>query len=115
MKASGDKLVVIIHDDWSAFKIKDKIPIQDLKHRVNNLKITGLVDEIVTTDSVDPAGEFKRVIEKYQKHNLIYMRGDDLKENFPGQWFLEEYKVPIIFLPYTKGISSTKIKDMLIK
>lgn len=115
MKAAGNKLIIVIHDDWSSFKIKDKIPIQDLKHRINNLKITGIPDEIIITRSVDPAGEFEKVINKYKKQELVYMRGDDLKENFPGQWMLNKHKIPIKFLPYTTGVSSTKIKDMLIK
>jgi glycerol-3-phosphate cytidylyltransferase len=115
MKDAGDRLVVVIHDDLSCFKIKDKFPVQTLAHRIRNLKLTGLVDEIVVTRNIDPYLEFNKILIKYKKHEIIYMRGDDLKDNFPGQWLLKQRDIKIKFLPYTKGVSSTKIRDMLIK
>ena len=111
MRKIADWLIIVIHDDESCFAIKDKIPVQDLEHRIRNLEITGLVDEIIVTKSKDPAKEFEDVI-KHNK-NLVYMRGDDLVKDFPGQWILEKYKVPIKFLKYTKGISSTQLRKQL--
>lgn len=108
-----DKLVVIIHDDKSCFEIKDKIPIQNLKQRIENLKITGLADEIIVCRSSSPDKEFEKVIRKYP--NCVYMRGDDLTKNFPAKKTLIKHKVPILFLKYTKGISSTWIKSNLEK
>jgi cytidyltransferase-like protein len=115
MRESCDKLVIVIHDDYSCFKIKDKFPVQELMHRIKNLSLTGLVDEIVITKNTDPAEEFKKILNKYKKHEVVYMRGDDLKKDFPGQWLLKKMGVKIKFLRYTRGISSTKIRDMLIK
>ena len=109
MRATGRKVVVVLHDDKSCYQIKGKIPIQNLKQRIDNLRITGLVDWVIVTYSTDPHKEFAKVC----KHNdVIYMRGDDLKD-FPGKWILDKYSIPIIYKPYTKGISSTSIRKGL--
>lgn len=111
IRAEVDRLVVIIHDDESCFKIKDKVPIQDLDHRVRSLEISGLADEIIVTRSTDPYKEFIQVVASYP--NAEYYRGDDLTKDFPGQWLLEERGVKIHFLPYTRGVSSTQIRRTL--
>lgn len=111
MRSIGDTVVVIVHDDESCFKIKDKFPIQELKHRVRNIKSTGLADEIIVCRNTDPHKEFKMVVDKYV--NPLYIRGDDLKKGFPGQWYLKEKGIKIKFIPYTKGVSSTKLRDKL--
>lgn len=113
MRKEGDKTIVILHDDLSCYQIKDKFPVQTLEHRKRNLKLTGLADEIMVCKSTDPHKEFLKVIKKYGKHELLYMRGDDLKKDFPGQWLLEKHKVKIKFIGYTKGISSSKLIDLL--
>lgn len=107
------KLVVVIHDDKSTYLIKGKIPLQTLEHRIKNLEITGLVDEIIISYSTDPAKEFEAAIDAHDGHLITYMRGDDLQKQFPGQWKLEEIGVPIVFLPYTKGVSSTDLRKEL--
>jgi cytidyltransferase-like protein len=107
MRDTGRKVIVILHDDKSCYRIKGKIPIQSLKQRVNNLKITGLVDKVMVTHTDDPAWSFRKIIKKYP--NCLYMRGDDAKD-FPGKWMLEKYNVPIIYKQYTKGVSSTSLR-----
>lgn len=111
MRKEADKLIIVIHDDISTFEIKDKIPVQTLEHRIRNLQITGLPDEIIPCYHTDPAFEFERVIK--QRTNLTYMRGDDLVGEFPGKWMLDKYNIPIKYLPYTAGISSTQLKKQL--
>ena len=111
MRKKADKLIIVIHDDISTFEIKDKIPVQTLEHRIRNLQITGLPDEIIPCFHADPAFEFERVCKKH--NNLTYMRGDDLTDDFPGKWMLDRYQVPIKFLPYTKGASSTELRKHL--
>lgn len=114
MRLAGEKNVVVIHDDYSCYLIKGKFPIQDTKRRIWNLKMSGLVDKVYLTKSTDPAMEFEKVIKKYGADNIIYMRGDDCRD-FPGKWMLERYNIPIEYVPYTKGISSTQIRNDLLK
>jgi len=111
MAGRRGRVVVVVHDDKSTFLIKGKIPIQALSQRIENLRITGLVDEVVVCESTDPAEQFENVVERWQE--VTYVRGDDMKYNFPGQWKLEEMTIPIVFLPYTKGVSSTQIRTQL--
>jgi len=44
----------------------------------------------------------------------LYVRGDDWQD-FPLRDKIEEMNIPIRFLPYTEGISSTKIKEDICK
>ena len=115
IRERADKLVSVVHDDRSCYEIKGKIPVQDLDHRLRNLGIIGLHDEIVVTTSADPADEFREVVERYRgKGDTVeYFRGDDLTAPFPGSWLLEEVGVPITYLPYTQGVSSTQIRSSL--
>lgn len=115
IRDANDHVVVIIHDDLSCYKIKDKLPIQSLERRIANLQTTKLADEIIVTYDVDPWREFNDVIVRYGSFNLRYMRGDDLTSNFPAQWLLEKMGTPIEYLPYTQDISSTLIAKELWK
>lgn len=114
MRAAGDKVVVVIHDDQSAYDIKGKIPIQSIKQRCRNLFITKLVDEIYVTTKTDPGLIFEEVIHAYKDDTVVYMRGDDLLD-FPGKWMLDRCGIKIDFVEYTKGVSSTAIKEELLK
>jgi len=110
MRKRGDKVVVVLHDDKSCFKIKGKIPLQSLKRRIENLKITGLVDKVLTTKDIDPCYIFYKVINKYD--DVVFLRADDNKD-FPGKWIIDKYNIDIKYIKYTKGVSSTKIKKHL--
>lgn len=115
MRESMRTVIVVLHDDLSCYKIKNKFPIQSLKHRIKNLKLSGLVDKVYVSTDTDPAGVFKKIVEKYGAENIVYYRGDDIKENFLGQWYLKQEGIKIKFLPYTEGISSTKIRDEICR
>ena len=114
MRKSGDKSIMVLHDDYSCYKIKDKFPIWDLKRRIKVLKMTGLVDEIYIAKNPSPANQFKKIIKKYWGNDLIFIRGND-NLNFPGKEVIDEYKIPIKFVEYTKGVSSTEIKELLLQ
>jgi glycerol-3-phosphate cytidylyltransferase len=111
MRENCDKVVVVLHDDKSCFLIKGKFPIQSLQRRKWQLKNCGLVDSIVVTRKTDPAKEFDKVIKKH-KH-VVYMRGDD-KLEFPGKWLLDKRGVETKFYPYTKDVSSSRMKKDLL-
>ena len=112
MRKSGDKVIMIIHDDLSCYKIKGKFPIQSVEHRKRNILLTGLVDKVLITKSTDPADQFQKVISKYK--DILFIRGDDNKD-FPGKWLLDKHNIPIKFVKYTKGVSSSKIREYLWK
>lgn len=113
MKESADVVVVVLHSDESCWSIKGKIPVQTLSQRINNLKITGLVDEVLTTYTDDPGQTFRQVFIEYSDHDLIFMRSDD-NHDFPGKATILELDVPIRYTKYTEGISSTRIRNSLL-
>lgn len=110
MRKAGDKIIVVLHDDKSCFLIKDKIPVQSIQQRIENLRITGLVDEIYVTKNIDPSDQFAIIISK--EKDLLFMRADDNK-NFPGKWLIDEKNIPIKYVKYTKGVSSTSLRQKL--
>jgi glycerol-3-phosphate cytidylyltransferase-like family protein len=112
--ADGGKTIMVIHDDLSCFKIKDKFPIQDAEHRKRNILLTGLIDEVVITKDVEPVKEFLDIIEKHRNQDLLFMRADD-NIKFPAHAIIEKACVPIKFIEYTKGVSSTSLRDLLLQ
>jgi glycerol-3-phosphate cytidylyltransferase len=114
MRKNGDVVVVVVHDDISCYKIKNKFPIQSLERRVYQLEHSGLVDMVLVTSKTDPASEFKDIVDQFGEENIIYMRGDDLEGDFPGKWLLDKHNVKIKYIPYTKGVSSSEIRKKII-
>lgn len=113
MKKVGDRVVVVLHDDSSCYKIKNKIPIQNTSQRVSNLWITELVDEVWVTYSTDPSDEFEAIISKYEDdYRLLFMRADD-NLDYPGRHTIDDHKIPTVFIPYTKGVSSSQLREKL--
>lgn len=107
MRWEADYVVVVIHDDLSCYRIKGKLPIQTAKHRKRNILLTGLADKVLITKSIDPADQFVKIINKHKE--IVFMRGDDNKE-FPGKWMIDTHNIPIRYVPYTDGVSSTEIR-----
>lgn len=113
MRGRGDLTLVILHDARSTFWNKGKFPIEHLDKRTKNLIDTGLVDIVQHTFMQQPVHEFLAVIDRFsEKFELLFMRGDDWK-GFPGHEVLESNSIPVEFVPYTKGVSSTSLRKDL--
>jgi len=111
-RAGEGKVIVVLHDDKSCYQIKGKIPIQNIKQRQANLWITELVDDVYVTLNIDPADQFARVLRTYPDAELLFVRGDDNK-NFPGKHLIDKHKIPIEYVAYTEGTSSTLLRNQL--
>lgn len=111
--ADDGQVIVILHDDQSCFDIKGRFPIQSLEHRMNNVLRTRLVDSVMFTRSMNPAKEFEKVIKKHGAENIVFMRGND-NENYPGKDVIDSHNINSVFIPYTKGVSSSIIREELI-
>lgn len=116
MSDSGGRLVIFVHDDSSIFENKGRFPVQSFEQRVHNVLYFGTmfdipihVEEVATAD---PSLAIKLFIERNVSNgnDLTYMRGNDW-ENFPGKGTLKLYSIPIEFIPYTEGVSSSKLRD----
>jgi cytidyltransferase-like protein len=115
MRKEGDLVLVVLHDGFTTFKNKGKLPIESLEKRTRNLIDSGLVDIVRYTFEEEPNETFKNIIKDYgDKFELLFMRADDW-HNFPGKETIDNYHIEIKFVSYTKCVSSTKMKGILNK
>ena len=101
-KALGDYLIVGVtteHYDESRGKLNI---IDSLMDRIEHVKQTGFVDKIIIEDHV---GQKVEDIQKY--HIDIFAIGSDWTGKFD---YLKEY-AQVVYLPRTKGISSTMLRS----
>lgn len=106
-KKLGDRLVVGIGSDYSVNrepkkKWKTIMSSEDRALIVGSLR---MVDAVFIYPDYE---QLERMIEIIRPD--VYVRGDDWTADFPGKKTLEKLRIPIEFVGYTKGISSTDIK-----
>jgi cytidyltransferase-like protein len=113
MREAADESIVIIHDDLSTFENKGRFPVQTNKHRIQNLRKSGLVDDILCVDLADPSESLKIALSCFiPSSGVVYMRGDDWAD-FPGRKAVLDQGVEIRLIPYTEGVSTTQIRNDL--
>lgn len=114
MQDIAENIIVLVHDDRSIYENKGRFPVQGGEQRVVNvLRLAGLegipIHGVERVSSKDPSFKLELIIENmpFEKERAIYVRGADWVE-FPGMKKLEELGIPIRFVPYTEGVSSSK-------
>lgn len=101
-------LIVGVNTDCLVKDYKEKVPVVGEKERLTIIENIKSVDKAVLTDTLDKMTAF----EKY--HFDAVFIGDDWKGS--SRWketeeMMKEQNVDVIFLPHTKGISSTILRD----
>lgn len=105
-KRLGDYLVVGVSTDELVASYKKKAPIIPFRDRMEIVKNLKCVDEVVEQRELFS-------VELMSKHEISLMTiGDDWKnKSHPGlQWAVENPHIEMVFLPYTKSVSTTEIK-----
>ena len=99
-RSLGNKLVVAINSDESVKKIKGKNrPLNNIKKRIDSLKKTKLVDEIIVFKEKTPI----KIINKIKPDVIV--KGDDYKfKEVSGKKISN-----VILFPKLKNISTTRI------
>jgi len=110
-KSLCDKLIVgVTVDELVEYKNKKAIiPFAERLEIVRNVK---QVDAVVPQYSMDKLEALKKL-----KYDILFV-GDDWYNTNKWKEFEAEFKevgVQIVFFPYTKGISSTKLNEILDK
>lgn len=100
------KLIICVSNDEYIIKIKKHKPVTLLSDRLEIIKALKYVD-IVDVQSLKFTK--KDAIKKY-KPNVIFVGNDWTPKTFSG----EKLGIPVIYLPRTKNICSTKIRNKLI-
>ena len=104
-KSLGDYLVVGLSRDEFNNKEKNKECYFDYENR----KL--LLDAVRYVDLVIPEENWEQKISDIQKYNIdVFVIGDDWKGKFD---YLKDIGVEVVYLPRTKEISTSKIKDDL--
>ena len=112
-KSMCDYLIVGVCNDDYVRNIKHKEPVYSEQDRVRILEALKVVDraELVT---IEETNDKKLAIEKF--HFDVLFSGDDWKGSeryLKTEKQFAEYGASIEYLPYTKGISTTQIKNKM--
>ncbi len=108
-KALGDILIVGVPSDY-AIEVEPKKLTKNIINSEDRLRIVQSVKEVDFAFIYAENRDLARSIEII--HPDIICRGDDWHD-FPGRKTAELLGIKIEYLPYTKGISSTLIKEKL--
>lgn len=104
-KSLGDYLIVGLSTDEFNNKDKNKECYFDYENRKS------LLDAVRYVDLVIPEKNWEQKISDIQKHNVdLFVIGDDWEGKFD---YLKDFGVEVVYLPRTKEISTSKIKDDL--
>ena len=109
-KSLCDKLIVGVSTDSLVKKYKNKKPIIPFSERVEVIKNNRCVDLVVSQNSLDKLKSWKRL-----KYDVMFV-GDDWYATKKWRDLDKEFRkngVKIVYLPYTKKTSSTKINRIL--
>lgn len=100
-KSLGDYLIVgVTSEDYDRKRGKINVQ-QSLAQRIDNVRKTGLADEIIVEEYIG------QKIDDIKRYDIdIFTIGSDWKGKFD---YLKEY-CEVVYLPRTKGISSTEIR-----
>ncbi|HHG8028615.1 CDP-glycerol-1-phosphate biosynthetic protein Gct [Streptococcus pneumoniae] len=104
-KRLGDYLIVVVSSDEFNLKEKNKVCYFNFEHRKNLVEAIRYVDLVIPETSWE---QKKTDIKEY--HIDTFVMGDDWKGKFD---YLKEEGVEVVYLPRTKEISTTKIKEDL--
>lgn len=105
-KSKCDYLIVGVNSDELVRQYKNKLPVITACDRIEVVNALEVVNQVELMENLDKVDAWK----KYQ-FDCVFI-GDDWKGS--SRWTetelqLKEYGVDVCYLPYTKGISSTKL------
>lgn len=109
-KKLGDRLIVGVSSDKLIKFMKHSNPIHSYKNRAAIIQSIRYVDEVVRQDFLLDVNELKKI-----HPNIITIGSDWKKINVLGLIWAKKNGIKVVYLPYTMGISSTIIKERIIR
>jgi len=110
-KKIGEYLIVGVSTDKLIKKYKKIEPVINYKERVSIIKELSCVDKVIQQKAFFDTNQLK-------KYNIdIIVLGSDWKgKKFPElEKCLKKLNIKIVYVPYTKHLSSSKIKEKIIR
>ena len=111
-KEQCDYLIVGVSTDELVQSYKKKTPVIPYADRAEIVKAIRYVDEVVTQTTMDKYDAWE------QLHFDVLFHGDDWKNTSEYNEIerkLREKGVDFVYFPYTKGTSSTMLREKLLK
>jgi glycerol-3-phosphate cytidylyltransferase len=105
-KALGDRLIVGVLTDEAAERYKPR-PVMPFGERLELIRALRVVDEVVQVDDTNATP----VLQRIDAHILVH--GSDIQNNAAweiGQTWMRQNGRQFVVLPYTEGVSSTRLK-----
>ena len=109
-KSICDKLIVGVSTDDLVQTYKHKVPVIPFTERLEIVRSIKFVDSVVAQENMD-----KMVLWEKLKYDIMFV-GDDWQKTEKWQEIENKFEilgVKIVYFPYTKGTSSTKINNIL--
>jgi len=109
-RALGHKLIVGVQEDDSVEEQKGKRPIMACEQRMAMLEVLPFVDIVFSYSDLDQ----RKMLELY-KPDIMVQGGDWMKTGDRTEIieYLQNHNIRLAQFPYTKGISSTEIKEKI--
>lgn len=113
-KEQGDYLIVGVNTDDFVERFKGKRPVMGFFERMVPIVGCAWVDEVIANYGQET---LRPLIRDFRPDKLVV--GDDWRtKDYVAQTkltpeYLEEHKCELVYVPYTKGISTTAIKERL--
>lgn len=111
-KKRCDYLIVDVTPDEIMFKQKNKYPIIGEQNRLEVIRAIKYVDRA----ELSGEGRDEEALEKYG-YNILFIsedhKGKEYYNNLEKE--MKEKGVEVVYIPYTKGISSTQIRADMVK
>lgn len=111
-KAMCDKLIVGVTTDELMAEYKKKKALIPFTERCEIVRAIKYVDVVIPQPSMDKIGAWERL-----KFNMVFV-GDDWFQTEKWEQIEADFKerdVQVVYFPYTKGISSTILNQMLVE
>lgn len=112
----SDEVVVALNTDEFIMQFKGVAPIMTYKEREKSLLNCPFVDRVIPNLS----GQDSKPTILNVRPNIVAIGDDWAHKNyykqmsFTQQW-LEENKIVLVYIPYTRGISSSEIKNRILQ
>lgn len=109
-RALGDRLVVGVQDDESVYQQKGRLPAMNCSDRILMLETLPFVDIVIPYYDLDQ----RKILSLIRPD--IMVQGEDwliTGDRTEIVNFLQQNKIRLIQLPYTRTISTTKIKESI--
>ena len=111
-KAECDYLIVGVTSDELCLKRKNKLPIINQNDRISIIKAIKYVDKVILQNDMDKL----KIVKKYNV-NAVFV-GSDWKNTKSWNDYENEFKkvnCDVVYLKHTDGISSTILREKIIK